>query len=128
LGNSINLAAVKMAANVGIKDIMTLGYQMGATTWEPTGENLKKVGLSLPLGGREIRLYDAIVVFGTFANGGVRKDLAAIEEVKDFQGKVLFTHKDLPGRRVLGEDVCFLISHILLDNEARKEVFGPQSY
>lgn len=128
LGNSINLAAVKMAANVGIKDILTLGYQMGATTWEPIEDNLKQVGLSLPLGGREVRLYDAMVVFGTFANGGARKDLVAIKEVKDPKGKVLFGHKDLPGRKVLGEDTCFLISHILLDNEARKEVFGPQSY
>lgn len=128
LGNSINMAAVKMAANVGIKDILSLGYQMGAATWEPTKENLKKVGLSLPLGGREVRLYDAAVVFGTLANGGTRKDLVAIKEVKDFKGKVLFEHKELPGRRVLSEDICFLVSHILLDNEARKEVFGPQSY
>lgn len=128
LGNSINVIAVKVAALVGIKDILTLGYQMGAQTWRPTAEALKEVGLSLPLGGREIRLYDAVVVFGTFANGGIRKDLYAIEEVKDSQGKMLYQHKDLPGSRVLGEDVSFLITHILLDNEARKEVFGPNSF
>ena len=31
-------------------------------------------------------------------------------------------------RRVLGADVAYIISHILSDNDARKEVFGTRSY
>lgn len=128
LGNSINIPAVKTAARVGLKDIMRKGYEMGATTWEPTEENMKKVGWSLPLGGREIRLYDLAVVFGTFANAGRRQDLVSLLKVESSSGEVLFQHRHLPGRQVLDAGIAFLITHILIDNEARREVFGPNSY
>ncbi|KKU86944.1 MAG: Penicillin-binding protein, 1A family, partial [Candidatus Gottesmanbacteria bacterium GW2011_GWA2_47_9] len=44
------------------------------------------------------------------------------------KGKVLFEHKIPAARRVLSYDIAYLISHILSDNEARREVFGPKSY
>ena len=58
LGNSYNLPAVKMLALTGVKDVMELGYSMGLSTWEPSTENVNSVGLSLTLGGREVRLLD----------------------------------------------------------------------
>lgn len=128
LGNSINVAAVKMAAMVGLKDIMKKGYEMGAATWEPTEENMKNVGLSLPLGGREVRLYDAAVVFGTLANSGLRQDLVSILKVEDSSGKTIFKHNPVPGRQVVKPGIAYLVTHILLDNEARKMVFGLNSH
>jgi penicillin-binding protein 1C len=128
LGNSLNIPAVKMLAMVGIKDSMQKAYDMGIENWEPTTENMKNVGLSLVLGGRETTLHDEVTAFGTFANKGTRKDLVSILTVKDSRGKMLYEKKDTPGQRVLSEEVAFLISHILLDNIARTEEFGPNSY
>lgn len=128
LGNSLNIPAVKLLALVGIKNAMQLGYDMGLTNWEPTEENLKNVGLSLVLGGREVTLFDEVTAYGVFANGGERQDLYGIEKVTDSKGKVLYEHKKQDGRRVLPEDVSYLISHILLDNNARIAEFGPNSY
>ncbi len=128
LGNSLNIPAVKMLAMVGIKDAMQKGYDMGIRNWNPTSENLKNVGMSLVLGGRETSLHDEVTAYGTFANKGIRKDLVSILKVTDSRGKVLYEQKDTPGQRALSEEVAFLISHILLDNNARVEEFGPSSY
>jgi membrane peptidoglycan carboxypeptidase len=128
LGNSLNVPAVKMLARVGIKNVMQTGYDMGIENWEPTNQNLQNVGLSLVLGGREATLLQITSAYSVFAREGIKKETYSIEEVKDRNGKVLYKHKDTSGERVLGEDVSFLISHILLDNVARTDAFGPNSY
>ncbi len=128
LGNSINLPAVKMLARVGIKDVMQQAYEMGITNWQPTKENLRDVGLSLVLGGRETSLLSITTAYGVFANNGIRQDPVAILKVADSKGNVLFEYKETEGRKVLSEEISFLISHILLDNVARTSAFGPNSW
>ncbi|MCL4397500.1 PBP1A family penicillin-binding protein [Patescibacteria group bacterium] len=124
LGNSINTIAVKLTALLGLKDIMTNGYNAGISTWEPTADNMKNVGLSLALGGREVKLLDLTDAYGVFANGGTRIDPVAILKVTDSKGKVLYEYKPVTGKRVFSPEVSFLISHILSDNNARKDTFG----
>lgn len=82
----------------------------------------------MTLGGGEVRLLDLTSSYGVFATGGVHHDIYAIEKVTDNNGKVLYEHQPTSGNKVLGSDVTFLISHILSDNEARKETFGPNSF
>lgn len=128
LGNSFNVPAVKMLALVGIKDSMQLAYDMGVKSWEPTEENLKNVGYSLVLGGKELHMIDEMTAYSTFANAGVKQDTVSILKVTDSKGKTLFENKKRDGRQVLPAEVAYLISHILLDNNARTEEFGPNSY
>ncbi|MBM3283118.1 penicillin-binding protein [Candidatus Gottesmanbacteria bacterium] len=128
LGNSINVPAVKMTALVGVKEILKTAYDMGIGSLAPTDDNIRKLGLSLTLGGGEVRLLDLTSAFGVFATGGIKNDLYAIQKVTDISGKVLYEHKKTSGKRILGEDVAFLVSDILSDNNARKEVFGDRSY
>ncbi len=127
LGNSLNIPAVKMLALVGVKDAMQLAYNMGITSWEPTTANMRNVGLSLVLGGREATLLEEVTAFGVFANKGVRQDPVTILKVTDNKGKVLFEKKDRDGDEVLSEEVAFLVSHMLLDNNARAQEFGASS-
>lgn len=128
LGNSINIPAVKTTALVGIKDILKTSYDMGLSTLAPTDSNVEKFGLSITLGGGEVRLMDLVTAYGVLATGGIKNDLVSILKVTDASGKTIYEKKPQSGKRVLGEDVSFLISHILLDNESRKEVFGTNSY
>jgi len=128
LANSINMAAVKMLAMVGVKEVLKTAYDMGLTTLEPTQENADRFGLSITLGGGEVRLLDLTSAFAVFADGGLYHQPIFILKVEDSQGKVLFEHKQDQGKRVLSEEICFLISDILADNNARKEVFGPRSW
>ena len=128
LGNSINTIAVKISALVGVRDILRVAYDMGLSSLEPNDENIRRIGLSLTLGGGEVKLLDLTSAFGVFATGGFRQEPVSILNVEDAKGKVLFEHKIPAARRVLSYDIAYLISHILSDNEARREVFGPKSY
>jgi penicillin-binding protein 1C len=128
LGNSLNIPAVKMLARVGIQPVMQQAYNMGISNWQPTPQNLSQVGLSLVLGGRETTLLDETTAYGVFATGGIRHDPISILKVTDAKGNVLYQNQPTTGKRVLPEDISFLISHILLDNNARTLAFGPNSW
>jgi len=128
LGNSINIPAVKMLAKVGIKDVMQNAYNMGIENWQPTPENIKNVGLSLVLGGREATLLQEVTAFSVLANGGVKQDPVTILKVVDSKGNTLYENKTRSGNRILPANVAYLVSHILLDNVARTLIFGPNSY
>lgn len=125
LGSSINLIAVKLLKLVGIPAMLQVAHEMGITTLnEPL-----RYGLSLTLGGGEVKLLDLASAYGVFATGGVYHPPAAILEVKDSHGKVLgkAVSGQEKGRKVLSEEESYLISHILSDNNARLLAFGAQS-
>lgn len=126
LGNSFNIPAVRVLALNGIDNFIKFATDMGVTTFTDPSN----YGLSITLGGGEVRPYDMAEVFGVFANGGIKQPLTAITKISDWKGNVLEDNKisDLTGDRVLPQDVSFLISHILLDNNARTEAFGPSSF
>ncbi len=127
LGNSLNIAAVKTLARVGVKDMLTTAYDLGITSLEPTKENLSRLGLSVTLGGGEVRLLELTNAYGAFVNGGFKAEPIAILEVKDKDGKVLEKKDPKKGQRVISEEDAFLIADILSDNNARKETFGTNS-
>src|SRR3990167_2438867 len=127
LGNSLNIHAVKMTGLVGIKNMLRTAYDAGVKSLEPTDANLKRFGLSITLGGGEVRLLELTSGYATLANKGSYIEPVSILEVKDRSGKILEEVKETKSKQVIGEDVAFLISHILSDNNSRKEVFGPSS-
>ncbi len=135
LGNSYNIPAVKMLYLNTVQDMVASASAFGLTTITDPSQ----YGLSLTLGGGEVRMTDMATAFSVFANGGVRRDLVAILKVTDKNGKILEEYKDpnlgkqipsqilINGKRVLSPETSFLISHILLDNNARQDEFGPAS-
>lgn len=127
LANSINVPAVKMLAMVGIKNVMQNAYAMGIDNWQPTDANLADVGYSLVLGGRDVRLVDEMEAYGVFANGGTKMPLVSILEVDDPKGNVLYKYNPPSPQRIFSQEISFLISHILLDNNARSMEFGLYS-
>ena len=128
LANSLNVPAVKVLAQVGVRNMMQTAFDMGINSFEPTDENIRRVGLSITLGGGETSLLDLTNGFSTFARGGRVVEPIAILEIKDHKGKTIFERKDPKPQEVIGEDVSFLISHILSDNNARSETFGTSSF
>ncbi|HEX8965814.1 MAG TPA: transglycosylase domain-containing protein [Patescibacteria group bacterium] len=128
LANSMNIPAVKMLALSGIKDVMTNAYNMGIENWQPTTDNMKNVGLSLVLGGRETTLLNEMTAYGVFATSGIRQDPVFILKVTDSKGNVLYQWHQQDGPRVIPQDITFLISDILSDNNARALEFGTHSW
>mgnify|MGYP001031848366 CR=1 FL=1 len=127
LASSINVAAVKMVARVGLKSMLTQAFQMGINTLEPSGANLKRLGLSVTLGGGEVRLIELASAYCAFANGGLKQEPMAILKVEDRNGKVLEAFNSQPGPRVFSRGTAFIISNILSDNNARSMAFGLNS-
>jgi 1A family penicillin-binding protein len=135
LGNSFNIPAVKMLKLNSVETMVASASAFGLTTLKDPS----KYGLSLTLGGGEVHMTDMATAFGVFANAGIRKNLVSILKVNDKNGKVLEEFKDpnfgknipsqllLNGTRVISAETAFLISHILLDNNARSEEFGVNS-
>ena len=128
LGNSINLIAVKLVAMVGVRDVLQKAADMGLETLAPTPENLKRFGLSITLGGGETTLVDLTSAFTVFARGGTKIDTSSILEITDYKGKTIYKQTKPDQKRVLSPEISFLISHILADNVARTDIFGPNSY
>lgn len=128
LGNSFNIPAVKVLALNGVDNFVDFAKKMGLTTLTDP----KNYGLSLTLGGGEVRPYDMAEAFGVFANQGVKQPLTAIIKVTNWKGEVLEDHdvknQELSGERILSPDVTFLISQILHDNNARSQAFGTSSF
>ena len=127
LGNSINIVAVKLLAMVGIKDVLETSYSMGITTLPPTQGTLNRVGLSLTLGGGEVRLLDLTDAYSPFMNKGYKVEPLAILKVEDKDGRVLEEATPSLGKKVLSEEQAFLIANILSDNLARETIFGLNS-
>jgi len=127
LGNSINIPAVKMLALVGVKDMLQTAYDLGITSLQPTKETLSRVGLSLTLGGGEVKLLELTGAYGAFMNEGYKIEPVSILKVEDSDGKILESVEPKKGKRVLTAEQAYLIADILSDNSARKDVFGTNS-
>lgn len=128
LGSSINIPAVKLLSMVGIKNMLTTANEMGLSNLAPTSDNVKRFGLSITLGGGEVRLIDIASAYTSFANGGFKTEPTAILKITDSKGNVLFERKEVSKKKVLSEEVAYIISHMLLDNNARLITFGTNSY
>lgn len=124
LAASYNIPAVKTLAVVGIPDMVKTAQEMGITTFNDP----KRYGLSLTLGGGEVKLIDMMSVYGTFANLGEKKEIQPILKIVDANGKVIEDHtKNEAGKRVLSEAVSYMVANILADNQARSPAFGTNS-
>ena len=117
--NSFNIPAVRTAQKLGPQSIKGFGEKMGIASWQ----GAKKYGVSITLGGLEVRMTDMATIYGVIADGGKRVDLDPILSVKDSFGKTIY-EKDPVAIPVLDEGVAFIISDILADNKARSIEFG----
>ncbi|MCL5411371.1 MAG: PBP1A family penicillin-binding protein [Patescibacteria group bacterium] len=120
LANSYNISAVKMLALNGVSDMVQTAKDLGITTWDDQA----RFGLSLTLGGGEVKLLELANAYSSFANGGNRVEPVSILKVTDSKGNVLEENKPVKGRSVLAPEHAFLISDILSDSDAKLPAFG----
>ena len=122
LGNSINIPAVKTLEFVGVPTAVDVGTRLGITTWG--ADSGKTLGLSLTLGGAEVRPIDMAQVYATFANNGRKVPLVPIRRVMDASGNVLVDYQPPPGEQVLEPRAAYMISSILSDPTAKLFTYG----
>jgi len=123
LGNSLNVPSVKTIKVTGVEAMVATASAMGISTYTDP----QNYGLSLALGGGDVKMVDMNVAFGVFANDGVRQDLNYILKVEDKSGEKLYEYEWVPGERALQRETAWLIYNVLTDDGARGMVFGRGS-
>ncbi len=124
LSGSLNIPAVKVLYLVGIPDALSMLKRFGYTTIREA----KDYGLSLVLGGLEVKMMDHVNAFATLARDGVKKPQRAILRIEDSNGKELYKAKDAPQEKVIDDIVARKVNSILSDNNARSFIFGSSNY
>lgn len=124
LAQSLNVPSVKVLAYLaGLEDSIKTAQEMGISTLTKPASYY---GLSLVLGGGEVKLLDMVSAYGVFAQEGLRIPPSAIMRIEDQYGNILEENRKKP-ERVLESRVARLINDILSDNHARAPIFGPNS-
>ncbi|MFA7314648.1 MAG: penicillin-binding protein [Candidatus Magasanikbacteria bacterium] len=119
LQGSLNIPAVKMMYLVGDKYAKDLAQKMGYTTLSDGN-----FGLSLVLGGGEVKLIEHTNAFAIFADRGYRHNLTSILKVEDSNGKIIEEWRKQKGEQILDTKIADTMSNILSDDPARAYVFG----
>lgn len=124
LAGSLNIPAVKMLYLVGVGRVLDFAEQLGYTTF---GDR-SRFGLSLVLGGGEVKLLEHANAYASFADEGEQHPLAAILKVEDSAGKTLEEFKEPETKQVMDRNVALQVSSILSDNNARAYIFGSRNF
>lgn len=91
LAISSNVAAVRLIQKTGTDAVITTAREMGITT--PLQNDL-----TISLGSNGVKLYDMVVAYGAFANGGFRVKPYAVERVENSRGVVIYEN---PGPKIV---------------------------
>ena len=122
IAQSLNVPSVKVLYLAGVEDSIRTAEDLGITSLGAR----ERFGLSLVLGGAEVRLLEMVSAFGAFANDGVLNPPRAILRVEDASGRTLEERQD-EARPVLDPELTRILNDILSDNEARIPVFQRYS-
>ena len=122
LAMSLNVPAVKVLYLASIDGTLDLAHRMGITTLN----DRKRYGLSLVLGGGEVKLLDMTSAFSVFATEGIRNPVQSVLKIVDSDGKI-YQQEELKSERVMDVQIARKISSILSDNVARTPIFGAKS-
>jgi len=114
---SLNIPAVKTQYLVGTEDTIDFAESLGITTL--TDRN--RYGLSLVLGGGEVKLLELVGAYSVFANDGVRLPAHGIMRIVGPEEETILTPEP---ERVVSEQSARKINSILSDYKAREYVFG----
>lgn len=126
LAGSLNIPAVKTIYLAGVDKVIDLAQTMGYSTLQ----DRSRFGLSLVLGGGEVKLVDHVKAFSIFATDGKKRNLQYILKVEDGKGNLLeeFKPEEVKQEQVFDKQVAENINSILSDDSARAFVFGVGSY
>ncbi|MEA3463587.1 MAG: penicillin-binding protein [Patescibacteria group bacterium] len=127
LAGSLNIPAVKTIYLAGIDNVLDLAESLGYTTLT----DRSRFGLSLVLGGGEVKLIEHVNAYSAFAREGELHPIAAILKIEDKNGKIIeeFDPRHLNARNnALDAKIARLINNILSDNAARAFAFGENNW
>jgi membrane peptidoglycan carboxypeptidase len=135
MGNSLNIAAVKVELSIGVPAVLSYMRNLGVNPRIPMDNvagyrigNPNEYGPSLTLGGYPITLLEHVNGIATYADNGVYHSPESILKVTDSHGTTLYeTHPDQRARPALDPSVAFIMAQIMADDQNRCMIFGCNS-
>jgi 1A family penicillin-binding protein len=129
LANSLNIPAIEVIQHAGIHDTITMAHNLGISPDSLDQEN--RYGVSLVLGGGEVRPIDMAGVYATLANQGRAVKPRAITQVQDKYSQDITQsttpNEDKQPHQAIDPRIAYMITNILSDNKAREEEFTPNN-
>lgn len=122
IAQSLNVPSVKVLYLAGIDDSIRTAEDLGITSLTDRA----RFGLSLVLGGAEVRLLEMTSAYGVFANDGVLNPPAGILRVETANRQVL-EEKQENMRPAIDPEIARTINDVISDNDARIPIFQPHS-
>jgi 1A family penicillin-binding protein len=123
LAGSLNIPAVKAIYLADINNVIDLAENLGYSTLYPRS----RFGLSLVLGGGEVKLLEHANAYSAFARDGQLSPIVSILKIEDKDGKIIEEYQP-SDKKALNPQVARMINSVLSDNEARSYVFGAKNY
>lgn len=118
LAQSINVPAVKTLYLAGLPAVIENASRFGLSTLNDP----QRLGLSLVLGGGEVKLIELVDAYSVLAAEGVQRPPVGILKIENSKGEVLEEYKD-SGKEVVAPQYPRLINDILSDVELRAPLF-----
>src|SRR3989475_2660505 len=135
MGNSLNIAAVKVELSIGVPAVLSWMRNLGVIpryispdrSYNATAPG-DQYGPSLTLGGYPITLLEHVEGIATYADMGVYHTPQAILKVTDSRGAVLYQdHPNQRARLAVDPAVAFIMAQIMADDQNRCMIFGGNS-
>ncbi|PLX20437.1 hypothetical protein C0584_05865 [Candidatus Parcubacteria bacterium] len=123
LAGSLNIPAVKAIYIAGVENVLDLARDLGYTSLE----DKDRFGLSLVLGGAEVKLLEHTNAYSAFAREGYVSPISTILKIEDKDGNTIEEWEEKKNK-VLDPKVARAINDILSDNEARSYAFGASNW
>ena len=123
LAGSLNIPAVKTLYLAGVRNVLNLAEEVGYTTLN----NIDKLGLSLVLGGGEVKMIEHANAFSIFAREGEIHPVVSILKVEDKEGNVLEEYREKT-KQIINPKTARTINTILSDNDLRAYAFGYRNW
>jgi membrane peptidoglycan carboxypeptidase len=132
MGNSLNIAAVKVELSIGVPAVLGWMRSMNVDPRyvNPDGSyNINapadEYGPSLTLGGYPITLLEHVNGIATYADMGVYHSPEAVLKVTDSHGNPLYiSHPDQRAHLAIDPNVAFIMAQIMSDDQNRCMIFG----
>jgi 1A family penicillin-binding protein len=118
LAQSMNVPSVKVLYLAGVGNTLKTAADFGITTLTERS----RYGLSLALGGGEVKLIDLVGAYSVFAQDGLKHEQSMILRIEDSKGEVLEEYKD-DVDEVMDPQHIRLINDILTDIEVRRQLY-----
>ena len=135
MGNSLNIAAVKVELSIGVPSVLNYMRNLGVTPRYAAPNGTYDInappttyGPSLTLGGYPITLLQHVGGMATYADMGVYHTPESILAVTDSHAQILYqTHANQRARQALDPGVAYIMAQIMSDDQNRCMIFGCNS-